>query len=63
MTELVCNEQQQILPSAHIVFNISELDSVSDADECDESMWISLIRLLDVMVFCVAVRLCFNKFI
>jgi len=38
MTELVCNEQQQILPSAHIVFNISELDSVSDADECDESM-------------------------
>ena len=38
MTELDCDEQQQILPSAHIVFNISELDSVSDAGECDESM-------------------------
>ena len=40
MTELDCNIHRTILPSAHIVFNISEVDSVSDTDECDESMWI-----------------------
>jgi len=38
MTELDCNIHRTILPSAHIVFNISEVDSVSDTDECDESM-------------------------
>ena len=37
MTELECDHSQEILPSAHVVFNISELDNVDDEDSCDES--------------------------
>lgn len=37
MNELECDRPQGILPSAHVVFNISELSNVNDKDECNES--------------------------
>lgn len=37
MNELQCDQPQEILPSAHVVFNISELANVNDGNDCDES--------------------------
>ena len=37
MSELECDKPQMILPSAHVVFNISELDNVNNEEECNES--------------------------
>ena len=37
MSELECDQPQVILPSAHVVFNISELDNVHNEDDCNES--------------------------
>lgn len=37
MNELQCDQSQEILPSAHVVFNISEVNNVNDEDDCDES--------------------------
>lgn len=36
MNELQCDQSQEILPSAHVVFNISEVNNVNDEDDCDE---------------------------
>ena len=37
MNELDCDQSQEILPSAHVVFDVSELRNVNNEDKCNES--------------------------